>query len=213
MNHSMTCESVLSQVDKCECELDFTLNEDISSPVFLYYSLKDFYQNHRRYVDSVDVDQLLGREVSTYDLESNCGPYSTVDGRQIAPCGAIANSMFNDTFLLVRIENDSKKEIQLNETEIVWPFERGQRFRNPPEETWPSYAKPINWNKSVFDLDKSHPENNGYLNGHLIVWMRPAAFPAFRKLWAKLELEDHGSKLAKGQYRIKIDYSKFWNLY
>ena len=59
----------------------------------MYYRLTNFYQNHRRYVSSRDDNQLDGdpREVS-----SECDPYeSSHDGLPYAPCGMIANSLFN----------------------------------------------------------------------------------------------------------------------
>lgn len=64
----------------------------------MYYGLSNFYQNHRRYVKSRDDNQLLGRLDA--DPSSDCAPFaygndSTGVERPIAPCGAIANSMFN----------------------------------------------------------------------------------------------------------------------
>lgn len=64
----------------------------------MYYGLSNYYQNHRRYVKSRDDDQLLGRLSST--PSTDCVPFAYIDiinGEQmpIAPCGAIANSLFN----------------------------------------------------------------------------------------------------------------------
>ena len=50
-------------------------------------------QNHRRYVRSRDDLQLHGELKST--VSSDCDPFSKVNGTPIAPCGAIANSLFN----------------------------------------------------------------------------------------------------------------------
>lgn len=62
--------------------------------MYLYYGLDNFYQNHRRYVKSRDDDQLLGKDDSNPNI--NCKPFSKdIDGWVYAPCGAIANSMFN----------------------------------------------------------------------------------------------------------------------
>ena len=64
----------------------------------MYYGLQNFYQNHRRYVKSRDDSQLLGRDVST--LNTECAPYDKdQNGNKYAPCGAIANSLFNGTFI------------------------------------------------------------------------------------------------------------------
>lgn len=34
------------------CDLKITIAEDIAGPVYVYYQLENFYQNHRRYVKS-----------------------------------------------------------------------------------------------------------------------------------------------------------------
>ena len=47
-------------------------------------------------------------------------------------------------------------------------------------------VKPKYWTKSVFNLDKKNPSNNGYQNEDLIVWMRTAAFPNFKKLYRRV---------------------------
>lgn len=76
-------------------------------PVFMYYSLTNYYQNHRRYVKSRDDDQLRGKDVSYSNLRgSDCSPFigNSSVAEQYAPCGAIANSMFNgnDSVLIER---------------------------------------------------------------------------------------------------------------
>ena len=62
--------------------------------VYIYYGLDNFYQNHRRYVKSRDDNQLLGSSMKTHS--SNCSPFDKDSkGQLYAPCGAIANSLFN----------------------------------------------------------------------------------------------------------------------
>ena len=65
----------------------------------MYYGLTNFYQNHRRYVRSRDDNQLHGDILSYGDLNSDCDPYKTGTdngtSKGYAPCGAIANSLFN----------------------------------------------------------------------------------------------------------------------
>ena len=64
---------------------------------------------------------------------------------------------------------------------------------------------PPAWGKKLWDLDTDTPNNsnNALLNEDLIVWMRTAAFPNFRKLYRKID-----QKLEKGTYKLLIDYSK-----
>ena len=66
--------------------------------VYMYYGLSNFYQNHRRYVKSRNDEQLAGDSTSYGTLQdSDCNPYAvdTNNDTYIAPCGAIANSLFN----------------------------------------------------------------------------------------------------------------------
>lgn len=76
-------------------ELNFYQHE-----VFLYYGLTNFYQNHRRYVKSRDDVQLLGK--LSKDPSPDCAPYKIENNtnKPIAPCGAIANSMFDGNHFL-----------------------------------------------------------------------------------------------------------------
>lgn len=67
--------------------------------VYMYYGLTNFYQNHRRYVRSRDDNQLNGQVMDPSQLVDDCNPYKTtsLNGSALgyAPCGAIANSLFN----------------------------------------------------------------------------------------------------------------------
>lgn len=49
---------------------------------------------------------------------------------------------------------------------------------------------PPNWHRTVLELDVHNESNNGYKNEDLIVWMRAAAFPSFRKFYRRV---DHAS--------------------
>ena len=62
----------------------------------------------------------------------------------------------------------------------------------------------------MWKLDEEDPENNGLLNEDLIVWMRTAALPNFRKLYRKIEhAGTFKDGLPKGKYELTIDYSKY----
>ena len=79
-----------------QCVLQFDVPADIDPPVLLYYKLTNFYQNHRRYVKSLDQNQHRGDHVSTSTLKSgNCDPLGVIDDKAVYPCGLIANSLFN----------------------------------------------------------------------------------------------------------------------
>jgi len=89
------------------------ITKPMKAPVFVYYELTNFYQNHRRYVKSRDDDQLVnGNSIKTYSeaYSGNCDPYvystytgidgTTITHRQLYPCGLVALSAFNDTFIV-----------------------------------------------------------------------------------------------------------------
>jgi hypothetical protein len=153
------------------------------------------------------------QELDAQQLNSYCDPYKEEQStsKPIAPCGAIANSLFNDTFkLFLKTSETSLERIDLIETDIAWPTDKQIKFKNP-ESRFSKYAKPPNWDKMVDDLDPNNDDNNGYKNEHLIVWMRTAALPTFRKLWGRIDhdqIDIWRTSLPKGDYSLTIEYSK-----
>lgn len=78
------------------CNIDFTVPNTMKGPVFMYYRLTNFYQNHRQYIKNFDASQLLGEVVGTSTLHTSCDPLAVNEaGKTIYPCGLIANSLFN----------------------------------------------------------------------------------------------------------------------
>jgi len=68
--------------------------------------------------------------------------------------------------------------------------------------------RPKDWIKNLWELDPENEDNNGLLNEDLIVWMRTAAFPNFRKLYRKIDhKDDFKDGLPAGNYTFHIDYS------
>lgn len=161
-----------------------------------------------------DDDQLLGRLSAT--PSTDCIPFAQDDGSTpIAPCGAIANSLFSDTLSLTSKVLDSKDQpIILLNTEIAWPSDRKIKFQNPEgdlkEALQGKFAKPKAWTKELWELDLLNADNNGFQNEDLIVWMRTAALPSFRKLYRRV---DHSQKffqngLRAGIYELTVNYSE-----
>jgi len=98
-NDTVSYHNGTVNVETAICQLRFWIPDDLAPPVLFYYQLTNFYQNHRRYVKSLDADQLKGnfRDNDTID-GSDCDPLR-IDGntgKAYYPCGLIANSMFND---------------------------------------------------------------------------------------------------------------------
>lgn len=76
--------------------------------------------------------------------------------------------------------------------------------------SWSKTVPPPNWHLSVTQLDQKNSDNTGYQNEDLIVWMRTAAFPNFRKLY---RIVDHTERpfregLPPGSYWLAIGYGR-----
>ena len=58
--------------------MTLTIDTEIKAPVFVYYQLENFYQNHRRYVKSRSNAQLLGENLAIGDSSlTDCDPIIT----------------------------------------------------------------------------------------------------------------------------------------
>ncbi|KAK3101562.1 hypothetical protein FSP39_004500 [Pinctada imbricata] len=196
----------------CKCEEIIELGEDYEKNVYMYYGLSNYYQNHRRYVRSRDDSQIHGDSVTASSLNNDCEPYKTkyvnssLQYLPIAPCGAIANSKFNDSITLTYIGQSPEVSVGLDSTGIAWFSDKQEKFNNP--SSWVGFTNPPNWNSiNVYDLS-SDTSNDGYENEDLIVWMRTAALPNFRKFYRKIvHSGTFAEKLPKGRYRLNIDYA------
>jgi len=195
----------------CNCTIPFELQQDFKGNVFMYYGLTNFYQNHRRYVKSRDDYQLLGH---LGQPSSDCAPFDFNDmEKPIAPCGAIANSLFSDELSIAFTDStNNKKRVKLLNTQIAWPSDKEIKFRNPPgnlTEAFTGFARPGSWRRNIWELDLNNQENNGFQNEDLIVWMRTAALPTFRKLYRRVDHTEAGftDGLPKGNYTLFVTYS------
>ncbi|CAF9926749.1 MAG: hypothetical protein HETSPECPRED_006414 [Heterodermia speciosa] len=188
------------------CTLHFPIPNNIGPPVLFYYRLTNFYQNHRRYVKSLDSDQLKGDAVSVSTIKSgSCDPLRLdSSGKPYYPCGLIANSIFNDTFkspLLINVksDNDANQTYQMTNTSIAWSSDKALygKTKYKPQEI----AVPPNWQERWPD---------GYSDEHLPpdlesdegfqVWMRTAGLPAF----SKLALRNDNQTMDCGMYEVDI---------
>ncbi|KAG0044324.1 hypothetical protein BGZ83_010435 [Gryganskiella cystojenkinii] len=189
-----------------KCTIKFNVPVKLRHPVFVYYRLSNFYQNHRRYVKSLDAKQLSGVARTATDLKGGgCDPLAVVTENGVSypiyPCGLIANSIFNDTLGLVlnNTENPNKPYL-LTDTGIAWKSDA----RKYGVQTYPDLTKvrpPPNWLKYSQGYSAAVPPKDITTDEHFQVWMRTAGLPNFRKLYSKNEQED----LQNGTYTIDIE--------
>jgi hypothetical protein len=135
--------------------------------------------------------------------------------------------MFNDTIQLQYKNKEATAgtpghdwtDVSLLRTGIAWQSDKEYKFRNPevPEGSTlqkvfqdKNLIKPRDWGREIWELDTDDANNNGFQNEDLIVWMRTAALPNFRKLYRRI---DHQGEFETGlpvdgyEYRLFIDYS------
>jgi len=232
-----TCANVLEENKdaQCSCEVDLNIAEDTGTDqnwqgnVFIYYGLTNFYQNHRRYVKSRDDKQLYG-DLSSQSKE--CQPFlnpANESDKFFAPCGAIANSLFNDVITLEykRVGETAFRPVPVSRYNISWDSDKEHKFRNPDVPANKTLkdvfqeagaVRPKDWRQDIWELDTTNPENNGFQNEDLIVWMRAAALPNFRKLYRRVDHKNeqgnpnfdeafrNGLPISGFQYKLKIDY-------
>ncbi|XP_058885174.1 cell cycle control protein 50A-like isoform X2 [Acipenser ruthenus] len=188
--------------------------QEIKGDVFMYYGLTNFHQNQRHYMVSRDNAQLVGRQYNLKNPSITCIPFDKYkNGTPIAPCGAIANSIFNDTLqLFYHPDKNTETPVPLLKTDISWFTDRTVKFQNPsPKDNltaaFAGTARPFYWRKPVYQLSVEK-NNNGFVNEDLIVWMRQAAFPSFKKLYRRLNrTQEFNEGLPAGNYSVKISYN------
>jgi len=165
------------------CNVTIDVKTRMKAPVYLYYRLDNYYQNHRRYVKSRNDNQLRGELVTSYSSLSDCDPYisdgsSSDPNKYYFPCGLIAKSVFNDTFALF---SGGGSPVPLRKEGIAWASDREKKFKNPPQGT-PGI-------RVIPDLEDED----------FIVWMRTAGLPDFKKLYRIIDQD-----LEVGTYTILI---------
>ena len=185
--------------------VSFNVTKDMKKDIMIYYKIDGFYQNHRRYVNSRSEDQLRGKNVTLEDLEKSheCDPIvkninlnislppNLNDVEVAIPCGLLAKSFlyFNDSYTF-KYSNSTDNytnlhDLYVNETNIARKKDRD------------IYRNSQNISQQWQDITDEH----------FLVWMRPAPFPNFTKLWGRINYD----LVAGTKITIYINQSKYFN--
>ncbi|GAV67281.1 CDC50 domain-containing protein, partial [Cephalotus follicularis] len=165
----------MQSADNKTCFRSLNVTKQMKQPIYVYYQLDNFYQNHLRYVKSRSDQQL--EDPNSENDTSDCKPEDvTANGSAIVPCGLIAWSLFNDTYVFSR----NSSPLAVNKTDISWKSDREHKFG---KDVFPKNFQNGNL-KGGANLNASIPLSE---QEDLIVWMRTAALPTFRKLYGKIE--------------------------
>ncbi|KAK9791624.1 hypothetical protein WJX73_003353 [Symbiochloris irregularis] len=167
-----------TQGNGTQCSLQLTVRKAMTAPVFVYYELTSFYQNHRRYAGSEDNSQLRG-VARTGSVLGGCSPEQYLAGNTSAvidPCGLVAWTLFNDSYTLASGGN----AIAVQTIGIAYPTQLNSQLSNT--------VHPQNFN-TVPTLRGGGTLPDAPLNTdqRFANWMRIAALSRFRKLWGVIE--------------------------
>lgn len=219
----------------CTNNVTLSVTKDMKAPVYVYYELSNFYQNHRRYVQSRSDEQLRGsfggsgsNVVSASDadsvIKSGCTPsnsreYNFNDKTYFYyPCGLIARSTFNDTYIFTQSAN--QQSVVVSETGIAWKSDIDKKFSQKSDDWMQNNCafyghSEAAFNQAGFDFTWAEAQTRAAAaqakgavfdcwrnvdDEHFIVWMRVAGLPTFKKLWGKIETD-----VAKGDYTVTIN--------
>lgn len=187
------------------CELEFRVPKEMGPPVLFYYHLTNFYQNHRRYVESFYDAQLKGDRVSDSSVRnSKCDPQAWDDDedKPIYPCGLIANSMFNDTFSSLQRYNEGNDPVEYamnNSTDIAWASDAD--LYGETKVDYDRIVPPVNWRRRFPVYNETIPPPKLHEWAAFQVWMRTAGLPEFSKLYQR---NDDEPLRAEGTYRVNV---------
>ncbi|CAI5449648.1 unnamed protein product [Caenorhabditis angaria] len=201
------------------CSYTITLDEKYEGDVKFYYGLTNFYQNNRLYFNSRNDQQLRGDVRET----DGCDPleYVLVNETKvpIAPCGMVADSMFNDTFNLFYItDNKTITKVAWTTRGVLGATEMKRKFRNPPRtgnqtlcDVFNNTMPPPSWRVPICQLGLNSSDADvglGFENIDFMVWMKIAALPRFRKLYRVLnrQVDMFSDGLPAGNYNLVINY-------
>uniref|UniRef100_A0A453LQZ7 ALA-interacting subunit n=1 Tax=Aegilops tauschii subsp. strangulata TaxID=200361 RepID=A0A453LQZ7_AEGTS len=116
------------------CTINLKIPNAMKRPIFIYYQLDRFYQNHRRYATSFNIAQLSDpKEEANADIK-DCKPEAyAAKGIPVVPCGLVAWSLFNDTYSFARRPRRAGgiggvEALRVIKSGISWRSERERLF-------------------------------------------------------------------------------------
>ncbi|EON61692.1 hypothetical protein W97_00908 [Coniosporium apollinis CBS 100218] len=198
-------EGSVNLTDVAVCTLRFDIPNNIGPPVLFYYRLTNFYQNHRRYVKSLDTQQLMGNAQSNASIAaSDCDPLQVDEatGKAYYPCGLIANSLFNDTFTSPNLTNPSagaEPTYNMSQRGIAWDSDK--ELYKETKYTIDQVVPPRNWEQRYPNgYTEKEPLPDLHNDEAFQVWMRTAGLPTF----SKLAMRNDTASMPIGRYQLSI---------
>jgi hypothetical protein len=214
-------------VDENPCSLQINIPSKMQGPVYFYYTLTNFYQNHRRYVPSrSDVMNMgsfgteqAGSQPTGTTLCTPWDSYKNAEGLDIAyyPCGLVAMSVFNDSFQLRRSSSSGEVPVAWTNSGIAWANADNKVYISKDEAWLRKYCYRLGsptGKDSDFPLTGFPESLRGFTGSssgrydcwhsldspELSVWMRTSSASNFWKLHRIIQ-----NDLEAGQYNLIVD--------
>uniref|UniRef100_A0AC35G348 Cell cycle control protein 50A n=1 Tax=Panagrolaimus sp. PS1159 TaxID=55785 RepID=A0AC35G348_9BILA len=201
---------------KVTCFYKINLTTTFNGTVRFYYGMNNFYQNMRLYFRSRNDEQLQGKKLKNVE---DCQPFKEEKNDKgytvpVAPCGAVANSFFNDTFILKYFNDTEIVNVTWTTKDLIDKNVK-TKYQNPPISksytlcgAFADTIRPPAWSKDVCMLG-NEKEGMGFENFDFMVWMQTAALPEFRKIYRQLNTSQDGFQdgLPPGTYLLSINYN------
>jgi hypothetical protein len=183
----------------------FNISKKMKKDIMVYFKVYNLYQNNRRYAVSKSFDQLYGENMTLQNLKKkhDCDPIITNEDMGIKfsifgeklnesdlsiPCGLMAKSfkLFNNSYNFTLIDsNNNEQPLFINSTNIARKYDKKK------------YKNSFNMSNQWLNLEDEH----------FMVWMRPAPFANFSKLYGRINQDiEKGSVI-----NVTIDYGKYFN--
>mmetsp|Transcript_22998 Transcript_22998/g.72104 ORF Transcript_22998/g.72104 Transcript_22998/m.72104 type:complete len:421 (-) Transcript_22998:317-1579(-) len=136
-----------------ECNVTVRVKEKMRPPVHVFYEIEGFHQNHRRYVQSLEWDQLHNRvALNERPLrEGDCGLLYENKSFLLNPCGLVPNTLFNDVVSLA-----APASLEMKEDDIAWRSDVKDVLKQPDDFEWRR--------STTLDIDDACFEDSSYLS-------------------------------------------------
>lgn len=192
--------------DGIACEVEVEIPDDMEPPIYMYYRLDNFFQNHRRFEDSLPLMQLRGIG-NGEDEAVKCSPQLYLDGDKdkiIYPCGLVAWSFFNDTYSIRKAEGGEAggpgPMVEVKNKDIAWSIDLSDGLID---------TMPQNYNTEEYKHLRGGGTVEGKMNEneHFAIWARAAMLPQFLKVWGRID-----EPLKKGE-KLLLEINNRYNTY
>eukprot|EP00892_Ulva_mutabilis_P006042 jgi/Ulvmu1/380/UM001_0387.1 len=207
----MQGQNVSGQTLPVQSNIDILVEHDMDEPIYIYYILRKFHQNHKRYVKSVDWQQVHGKNKSASSLKDCKGQKRYVTDSKnetleqnglVTPCGLIAWSYFNDTFSDFKAVREDQtaliESIVVDSDRLAWSTDRQDLFGN---------YEPVNHNSIPAFRGGKEMLLNVSQDEQFMVWMRPAAHADVRKYYGVIRTDlKEGDRL---QFSVTHQYNTY----